>query len=389
MIKKVLFLVGNSRYDVRKHFSVKLGEAFNRIGIKTIFFDLIPEDVNQRLIVILQREQPNLCCTFYRGDCSVITPLIWEQFRVPLLCFNIDPTPGDILRPKSSWFHYGCCDHYHKDFMINNGMQNIFFLGHGVESDLNVQDSQVKDIDIVFFGTSYDPEGMKRNWERYSPTIQNAMDKAVSTYLSDAITPYWQVVDNVLRQYDEPINEKTLNSIYLDVLLYSHALDRVELLSAIKEAQVHVFGGTANSYPKPAKSWKYYLGQKENIHISPSILLNDAISVMKRSKICLNSMPYFKNGTHERLFMASCCGCLVINTHTLWVKEHFKPNRDILLYEPYKWEHVNEIIRYYLNHEQERREIAWNACQIVKQAHTWDHRAQEIIERFINHFSSF
>ena len=382
MLHKIFILIGKSQYDSKKHLSAKLAEAFNRKGIQTIFFDVLQPHAKEVLHTLLLREKPDLCCTFYPQDCRYLKLSFWKQLQIPFLILLIDPAPDWAFMNNSPLIYYACCDQYHSEFMIKHGKKNVFYLGHGVESDLAPAENQERPFDVVFFGSSYDPVGWKLKWKQFSDPIQKAMEKAAESYLSDSFTPFWQVVDEALQAQGVHLDRETLNNIYLRVLLYCHAWDRVELIRAVKDARVDVFGGTVFRQPIEAKSWHYYLLDKNNVHIHPSITLDEAIEVMKKSKICLNSMPYFKNGTHERLLTAAACGCLLITTDTVWTREQFTPDRDLILYEPYNWAEVNDKVNYYLSHEQERQEIAWNGRQKVMQAHTWDHRVTEILRYF-------
>jgi glycosyltransferase involved in cell wall biosynthesis len=256
----------------------------------------------------------------------------------------------------------------------------VFYLGHGVDPYLAPAENQDRPNDVVFFGSSYDPVGWKSMWVKFAEPIQKAMEQAAENYLKDNYTPFWQVVDAALLEQGGQPDRETLHEIYMRALLYCHALDRVELIRAVNDARVDVYGGSVFRAPTEAKGWQYYLSDKSNVRIHPSIPLDEVVEVMKKSKICLNSMPYFKNGTHERLLIAAACGCLLITTDTVWTREQFTPDRDLILYSPNKWAEINAKINYYLTHEQERQEIAWRGREKVMQSHTWDHRVDEILQ---------
>ena len=155
--------------------------------------------------------------------------------------------------------------------------------------------------------------------------------------------------------------------------------DRLELVRSIKDAQVHVFGG-ATVRPKEVKGWDHYFAGSPNVVVHPAVPMQEGLEIMKKSKICLNSMPFFKNGTHVRLFMGPACGSLVISTDTLYTRANFVDGEEMLLYKPGHYELLNDKVNYLLAHEEERRRMAEKAREKVMKKHTWDHRVQEMIQ---------
>ena len=105
----------------------------------------------------------------------------------------------------------------------------------------------------------------------------------------------------------------------------------------------------------------------------------------------MNSSPFFKNGSHERLFVPPLLNALVVSNDTLYTRKEFIDGKDILLVPPKGWEHLNQRLQDLLNNEDERRSLVLNAKNKVLSKHTWDERAKTIkhvvpamIEKIIN-----
>jgi spore maturation protein CgeB len=159
---------------------------------------------------------------------------------------------------------------------------------------------------------------------------------------------------------------------------YLRGYDRWKLILSIKSAKVHVFGGTC--WGEDVKGWPHYFRDCPNVVIHPAIPFKETLEVLKKSKISLNSMPFFKNGTHERIFTGTACGNLVVTTDNLWIREHYSEGEELLLYQPKHWEEIDEKVDYYLNREEERVQIAKKGREKTLQNHTWDHRVAQLLE---------
>jgi spore maturation protein CgeB len=152
------------------------------------------------------------------------------------------------------------------------------------------------------------------------------------------------------------------------------------LIRSIKDVPVHVFGELSQDDSSACKGWEYYLSDMPNVTIHPAVDYAESLEILKRSKICLNSSPFFKDGSHERMFAGPMCGALVVTNDNLYVRDHFKVDENVVVYMPKQWDKVNEKIRYYLENEPARAAAAASAKKTVLEQHTWDVRAGQLID---------
>lgn len=99
--------------------------------------------------------------------------------------------------------------------------------------------------------------------------------------------------------------------------------------------------------------------------------------IIKCSKINLNmtNRP-IKTGLPLRIFDLMGAGGFVISNYQAEIPEHFIPDEDIVLYDNIP--DLLDKIDYYLKHDDERRQIAKNGHDKVKEFHSYDVRLQEI-----------
>ncbi len=96
-----------------------------------------------------------------------------------------------------------------------------------------------------------------------------------------------------------------------------------------------------------------------------------------QSKIVFNNA--IKNDLNMRVFETLSIGSFLLTDKTVNTgqDEMFKDGEDLAVYED---EEILEKVSYYLEHEDEREKIAANGNRIVRAAHTYFHRTEEILD---------
>ena len=101
--------------------------------------------------------------------------------------------------------------------------------------------------------------------------------------------------------------------------------------------------------------------------------------ILHNSRIALNhhgDIPPFANNL--RLFEATGVGALLITDWKANLRDMFEPGKEVMTYRTP--EDCAELIRYYLDHEDERATIARAGQERTLQAHTYPKRMQELVE---------
>lgn len=95
--------------------------------------------------------------------------------------------------------------------------------------------------------------------------------------------------------------------------------------------------------------------------------------IFRTSKINLNiTMRPIQTGLSLRIWDILGCGGFLLSNYQAEIPEYFTDGRELVCYESPA--DLMEKVRYYLAHEDIRREIAQNGYEKVKQLHTWEHR---------------
>jgi|GEM_PF-277501 hypothetical protein len=122
-------------------------------------------------------------------------------------------------------------------------------------------------------------------------------------------------------------------------------------------------------------------------HYGKTIDQTECIQKMHQSKIVLNSMPWFKNGTHDRIFNAMLSHAVCVTDDSVYLKETFTDQKELVYYQLDAIDKLPEIVKKLLDNPANAIEIAENGYQAAILKHTWENRAMELVKKY-HHLSS-
>lgn len=384
----VVILTNYNLYESKRHFSVKLAEALERLGVEVTLIDF--QTLEQQSEELRRASNPNetiFTCSFNSMIPSKEGKLMSDYTGVPHIAFFVDPAIcyREVLKSNNSIIT--CVDHFDCEYVLSQNFKKVFFWPHAVEKELSADPEQERPYDVVFLGTCYDHENLRNYWrERMSSREVQTIETAVEDVLSDNETPLYKAVRESMLHHGlgQPEGDEFEKKIYYYLNFadnYMRGKDRTELIRSIKNAHVHVFGDISWRVEKPIQGWDHSLKGMKNVTIHPPVAFQECLEILKQSKICLNSMPFFKNGTHERIFTGLACGALPITSDNLWVRNNFSHGEDILIYKPKQWHEVDAWVNDYLSDPSKLKQVVEKGREKVMKEHTWDIRAKQLLQR--------
>jgi glycosyltransferase involved in cell wall biosynthesis len=116
----------------------------------------------------------------------------------------------------------------------------------------------------------------------------------------------------------------------------------------------------------------------------PPINMKKAIKVMQKTKISINcTFHILPAGTHERLLMAAMAGSVILSNYNPVFKKTFEEDAILTNYNKLEIEDAVKKINLVLENDSLREKMTINARQAVVKEHTWDNRAEKIINLFL------
>jgi spore maturation protein CgeB len=379
MRKIAIFMPPLSQYSVLHHFTKSLHNALQQQGIETRLLEAKYNDPAPFLDTLLK--DPPDCTLSFNG----LLPdeqgrFLSDMIHIPHVACLVDSPINFLPLIRSPHSIITCVDRDGIDFFNGLGFQNAFFMPHAVESSLAPDLPTKREYDVLMLSSCIDYEEIRNNWKKkYPKPLREALEEAAEQTLSDQETPYYQAFVAALDKQvskQSGIDPSTIDFIACldDLEMFIRGKDRVELVKAVQDAKVDIFGSAEG-----LTGWKKYLGNKRNVAIHDPVPFDQALATMKHSKIVLNSSPWIKNGGHERIFSGLACGALVITNENIFMREQFKDGDSIVFYQHNKWDKANHRVNEYLANVEKREQIIQKGRQLVEANHTWNQRAAQLI----------
>ncbi|KAF3362865.1 Uncharacterized protein PHSC3_000607 [Chlamydiales bacterium STE3] len=378
MISRIAFIVNYNQYESKFYFTKRLAEALERLGVETAIIELERGKWSPETYRKIRLFDPDFSCSF-NSFLSLNGVYPWDLMQLPHLAILLDPAFYSADFIKSRYVFLSSVDKQDCQWFQENHFRRIFFWPHAVEK-MELEKQTPRPYDVVFLGTFTDFQGIKMLWEKeLSPPLSKVLSDAAERVLSDNRTSLTQALADSFQTSGLDPQEVDFKRLFYFLDNYTRGRDRFEAINQIKNAQVHIFGEPSWNNPFDSVSWSSYLGKKANVTIHPPLTYADSFNILKQSKICLNSMPFFKYGSHERIFNALACGALPLTMDNLFIQEAFEVDKELATYTSGQWAKIDEQVEYYLSHEEERVAVVHAGREKVMQLHTWDNRAQELL----------
>lgn len=373
-----------SSYRILQHFTEKICAAFSRQG-----FDcrLVPPENHFTTTIT---HLPDYTFAINGLPFNSERQMLCDIIQRPHLSWMVDP-PFRFLETFSSPYLIPLCDDRAGcRFLKEQGLGAQHFFPHAVERELIQPPNNERSYDIVMLASYIDYSALRAEWIQGLPKkLCDIMDASIEKTFSDHSTSFMFAF---LELYEQGKNEGSLPnysgadiSALLTLLeMYIKGCERTRLLKSIKKAKVLVLG----DHDKNNRGWETELGDNyPNITVRPGVNYEEGLALMRQAKIILNPSLKNKEGGHERIFNGTACGALVLTGENIWLKESFTDRQDILFYNPWELDVVEDKLTAYLSDEAARRQIVARGQEIILSGHTWDSRIASLLNDPIREFS--
>ncbi len=313
---------------------------------------------------------------------------IWNRHQTVVVDILMDPPLRfhNTMEKHPQNYLLFCCDLDHVEYVkkyFGQTVSHVNFMPHvGVvpKKDAPVIPYNKKKYDILFSGTYYRPMDM-------FATIEQMFGKDTPLYefyvfvfnslVQDSSLTMEQAVLQAIQQVRFDPDPETLKLL----LRHSESVDwairmyyRGQVVSALAEAGLDLYllgrgweNHSSTSYP--------------NVHrIDDRIPYEKTLSYMADAKLNLNVFPWFKAGTHDRIFNTLLQHSLPLTDPSRWVTEHFTDGEDIALYDLKHLEQLPDIINSLLLDTERAEDMIQKGYNKVISNYTWSHCADWILK---------
>lgn len=391
--RMVLFYSGVESFNF---FTDQLAEELRARGHEIFILDLLnPPDGDphsyENLNRFLSRKIDAVICFDGLGTREENEIKAWDSHDAVVVDILMDPPFRfhPTLEKHARNYLLFCCDLEHVEYVKKYFAKEVpwvAFMPHiGVLPDGSTQVIPYKDkkYDILFSGTYYRPESQLAEVRRLFPDDENMFrfyESVFECLVSDTELTIEQAVLGTMEQMKwsvpEDVRKTILNcAVHVDWAIRMFERERVVTVLAEAGFELYLLGRGWENHPSSGLS---------NVHrIDDRIPYGETLAYMADAKINLNVMPWFKAGTHDRIFNTLLQHSVPLTDPSVWITDNFTDGVDIALYDLKHLDELPGIVRRLLTDSDLAERIIQNGYEKVSRNLTFRNCVDWVLEAII------
>lgn len=388
-IKKIVLFQGE--LDTVNLFSDRLRRGFLELGYEIFDFDLRQSAKSLGMLYQSMQEGPITAMIAFNSLFFKMTlpsgENMWEALGIP--CIN-------ILVDHPYWYHdlltrmpatgiVLCIDRNHMNYVerFYPNIPAVGFLPHGGASPRTaIKPISERGIDVLYAGSLYADRVPRRlDLSAWDFPAEQICDRSIEYLLAHPEETIEDVLERQLRQdgvilSDEELRRFISSCVHVERAVSSHYRERI--VGSVAEA-----GISLNLY---GEGWEKcdWIGLP-NVHYGGRVAPEKILSLMGDSKIVLNTLPWFKDGGHERVFNAMLCGAVAVSETSKYLEETLPSDAWVPFdLSSESLEAFPRRVLTLLADEEGLEERANASRELALAAHTWEARARELHEDLLS-----
>lgn len=373
-------------------FSMQIAKYLTQAGYAIFVYDLELEQPEEQMRKLRKfcKAGETVVITFnfngLRGEDEFYNQgeLFWKQLRIPCINIMVDhpfyyPALLDKVEEElgRELYYQVAIDRDHEKFMKRfypQWKEHVIFLplaGTRVE-----EIPKQKEYDVVFVGNYTLPSHFRKYIERIDDEYTAFYDGIIADLIEHPDMTMETAFEKHLKREMGEISDRDLrtcmgNMIFLD--LYVRFYFRGDVVKRLAEAgiPVHIWG---------AGFEQVECEKPENIIIEGPTDSEGCLKALSKAKIALNIMPWFKDGSHDRVYSAMLNGAVCVTDESVYLKEECRDGENIMFYSLQDYSDLPDRIRDLLEQDQQREKIVQCAYEKVGKKHTWKQRTEVLID---------
>lgn len=373
-------------------FSMELANYFKEKGLSVFVYDLETDEPAKQL-----RNLKKFCKT---GETFVVTfnfngirgeeefydrgELLWKQLEIPCVNIMVDhpfyyPSLLDKVKKElgQQLYYQVSIDKDHKRFIerfypeLRGNLTFFPLAGTGCPQ-------QEKEYDVVFVGNYKPPFDFRKYMERIDDEYTAFYEGIIADLILNPDTTMEQAFERHLKREMGELSEQDLkvcmeNMIFID--LYVRFYFRGNIIKTLAEADIPVYVWGTGWEKLPCE-------KSENIILMGPTDTAGCLDALAKAKVALNVMPWFKNGSHDRVYSAMLNHAVCVTDESVYLREQLRDEEQVLFYSLHDYSHLPDRIKELLVEPARRENIAQNGFMYAKEHHTWRARGEDILRLF-------
>ena len=305
----------------------------------------------------------------------------WEKRRIPVFNLLVDhPRNFDqVLEHPMPNLHVLTCDFLHVAFcniFFPNLTEARFFPHGGVLPKYEVlPEWHERTIDILYIGNC--------NIEVSYPEIPFFSDggrawyeRSIRLLLQEPFRTTEDVILSVMQEMELSVTEEELHLLMMDYAGYVETTVRrrhkLHIMRRLAECGLHVeiYGSHWEDETRDATG---------TVRVHRSISPEECIRLLGKTKIALNIQPWFKDGSHPRVFDAMLSGAICVTDKSRYLEDRFRDGEELVFYDLSDLDALPGKLQHLLQQESEAKQIAQRGRKAAQAQDTWKNRLEDLL----------
>lgn len=396
-MKRIVMFSGG--VETLTYFSKEMAKEFEKRGYAVFFYDLKNEKTDAKRLRKFIKFGETVMITFNfqglekePGVYSEREGYIWDAYRIP--CYNIAADHPYFYHDRlcdlpEEYYHISidrCQETYFKTYYPEYHSQGFLPLaGTGyVETEDGAtegggrEEAGLRSTEVIMTG-NYTPPSF---FEPYINWINDEYAEFYRGIINELLENPYQTVEEAAKRHCERELGKVAyddlrlvfhKMIFIDLYVRNYYRGEVIKTLVENEIEVDVIG----------KGWEELeCTHKEKLHIHPQTDSETCLKELKKAKISINVMPWFKDGAHDRVFNSILNGAVCLSDTSRYLCEELSEGEGICYYDLKHLEELPVKVKELLQKKEQLQEIVAKGEKKVLEKHTWKQRARTLIEWF-------
>lgn len=395
MQKTIIYFVGV--YDTLDLFTDRLRNAFEEMGYSSFVYNAAQENTSKSLLLEMLEESARIgetcsekfaCVTFnnlgYNLDLSDGSRNLWEAYGIPYINILMDhPFHYEKpLRRAPETSVVLCVDQNHVKYIrryFKNIRQTDFLPHAGVELGGKHKPLAERGIDVLYAGALPIYTVSKMIPDLSSICEVDGEDMAQEV-LGELVRHPERTTEAVIEEYlknrrndisDQRVHEIIVQMRFIDS--YATSFFREQSVRILVENGIRV---TAYGVGWDQCDWS----DNPYLNYRGKVLAPEILPLMNDSKIVLNTMTWFKAGSHDRVFNGMLAGAAVVTDESIYMRKEFRDGEELVMFPLKELATLPDRVCSLFGHLDEAQQMANRGYFAAKSNHTWKNRAEYIRE---------
>lgn len=371
------FLLFHATIPCLNYFTNELDAQLRKCGHQTVLVDMCGD--YQKYMVSQLNRGIDAVITY---DCiGTAFKEIYDELGIPVINILIDHPMNlayFLKNPTQQYIQF-CADERHVEYTRRFfGIDNVYFMPHmaSLGTEFHNIPYEKKDIQILFPGTLRSCNVL---YEQVKEIWRSENSKRIALGVMERLlVNSWETLEDALEGVLRDCGTEMDDSAIAAFMACSKPIDvfvrmywRVNVISQIVKEHIPLtLIGNGGGYS--------FL-EKDNVTILSGRSYDETFLFMERAKITLNVLPWFKAGTHERIFNTLMHYSCPLTDESSWLLEHFKSDEECAYYSFEHLEALPDVIyKLLISPELQEKIICKGRDKVVKK-----YTSKQIVEQIL------